>query len=141
MFSQVASQLRNRAAWLLTGQFDRIVAEYCFPLPVHLGPSRVIVRSPDEATAMLGLQQAAFLGRGVTALIPRVTAMDLPRGGRFRIWVDWHEEVRPGHRTKVSTVLYYCRQTLAGFRIEMVDYRRLSMPELRPHFAALALSA
>jgi hypothetical protein len=141
MFSQVASQLRNRAAWLLAGQFDRIVAEYCFPLPVHLGPSRVIVRSPEEATAMLGLQQAAFLGRGVISLQPCVTAMDLPRDGRFRAWVDWHEQAHPGQRAQLSTAIYYCRQTPAGFRIEMVDYTRLSMPELRPHFAALALSA
>jgi hypothetical protein len=141
MFSQVASQLHNRAAWLLAGQFDRIAAEYCFPLPVHLGPSRVIVRSPDEATAMLRLQRDTFLKRGVVVLNPCVTAMDLPRGGRFRVWVDWHELARPGQGAQMSSALYYCRQTPAGFRIEMVDYTRLSMSELRPQFAALALSA
>jgi hypothetical protein len=141
MFSHVASQLHNRAAWLLAGQFDRIVAEYCFPLPVHLGPSRVIVRSPDEATAMLRLQRGTFLERGLVALNPCVTAMDLPRGGRFRVWVDWHELARPGQGVQMSSALYYCRQMPARFRIEMVDYTRLSLSDLRPQFAALALSA
>jgi hypothetical protein len=141
MFSQVASQLHNRAAWLLAGQFDQIVAEYRFPLPVHLGPSRLIVRTPEEATAMLRLQRDTFLSRGVVALNPCVTAMDLPRGGRFRVWVDWHELARPGQVAQMSSALYYCRQVSAGFQIEMVDYTRLSMADLRPQFAALALSA
>jgi hypothetical protein len=141
MFSQVATQLRNRAAWLLAGQFDRIVADYQFPLPVHLGPSRVIVRTPEEATAMLRLQRAALQDRGIVALKPCVTAMDLPRLGRFRVWVDWHEVTQPEQGTQLSSAIYYCRQRPAGFEIEMVDYTRLSMPELQPHFAALALSA
>jgi hypothetical protein len=38
-------------------------------------------------------------------------------------------------------VVYYCRKTPDGFRIEMIDYLRLSTPELQPQFAALALSA
>jgi hypothetical protein len=36
MFSEVTSQLRNRAAWLISGRYDLIVADYCRPLPVHL---------------------------------------------------------------------------------------------------------
>ena len=141
MFSKVASQLRNRAAWLLAGDYDRIVAQYQFPLPVHLGSSRVIVRSAAEARSMLQLQRLGFMERGVVALIPTVSAMDLPRDGRFRVWVEWHELTLPEQGPVQSSALYYCRQTPAGFRIEMVDYTRLSMPELQPHFAALALSA
>jgi len=141
MYSTVASQLSCRAAWLLAGQFDRIAAQYLYPLPVHLGASRVIVRSAAEATAMLRLQRAACLERGVVALTPRLAAMDLPRDGRLRIWVDWHERTLPGRGARLSTSIYYCRQTPAGFRIEMISCPRLAMPELEPHFAALALSA
>jgi hypothetical protein len=141
MFSEVASQLRNRASWLMSEHYDRIVADYCFPLPVHLDHSRVIVRNPDEASAMLRLQRAAFLERGVISLTPSVTAMDLPRGGRFRIWVDWHEVTLSDQVSPQSKAIYYCRQTPGGFQIEMVDYTRLSMPELQTQFAALALSA
>ena len=120
MFSEVASQLRNRAAWLMAGHYDRIVAEYCFPLPVHLDASRVIVRSATEATAMLRLQRAAFMERGVIALKPSVSAMDLPRNGRFRIWVDWQELMLSDQGPLQSTALYYCRQPPDGFKIEIV---------------------
>jgi hypothetical protein len=141
MFSEVASQLRNRASWLMAGNYERIVAEYSFPLPVHLDASRVIVRSATEATAMLRLQHADMMERGVVALTPSVTAMDLPRGGRFRIWVDWQETTLSDQGPLQSKAIYYCRQTPSGFQIEMVDYTRLSMPELQSQFAALALSA
>ena len=141
MFQQAASQLCLRASWLLAGQYDRIVEQYHFPLPVYLDSSRVIVPGAPEATAMLRLQRAAFLERGVVALKPAVVAMDLPRGGRFRLWVDWSEHTQPDGPVRSSQVVYYCRQVSDSFQIEMVDYTRLSMPELRPHFAALALSA
>lgn len=141
MFSQVASHLRSRAAWLLAGRYDEIVVGYRFPLPVFLGSSRVIVRSPEEAKAMLVLQRAAYLERGVVTLTPFVTAMDLPRAGRFRVWVDWQEKTLPIEETHVSSAVYFCRANLSGLQIEMVDYTRLSMPELQPHFAALAMSA
>ena len=90
---------------------------------------------------MLRLQRERFLARGGGALNPCVTPMDLPRGCRFSVWVDWHELARPGQEAQMSSALYYCRQIPTGFRIEMVDYTRLSMADLRPQFAALALSA
>ncbi|HOZ33600.1 MAG TPA: hypothetical protein PLM52_12030 [Tabrizicola sp.] len=141
MFSQVSAQLRQRADRLLSGQYDWLAAHYVYPLPLYLGPSRLIVRSRDEAVSMLCLLRAAYLERGVIALQPRVTAVDLPRDGRFRVWVDWHELAIPAEHSRQSSVIYYCRTSGPGLRVEMVQYTRLSMPELSPHFASLALSA
>jgi hypothetical protein len=141
MFSELTAQLRHRAERLWNGQYAAIAAQYIYPLPMYLGSSRLIVRNADEAAAMLCLLRAAYLERGVIALQPRVTAVDLPRAGRFRAWVDWHELAIPAEASSLSSTIYYCRITATGIRIEMVNYTRQSMPELRPHFAALALSA
>lgn len=141
MFAQVTAHLCHRAERLWNGKYDAIAAQYVYPLPMYMGESRLIVRNADEAASMLCLLRAAYLERGVIALQPRVTALDLPRAGRFRAWVDWHELAIPAEETRVSSAIYYCRSTPAGLRTEMVNYTRLSMPELKPHFAALALSA
>ena len=90
---------------------------------------------------MFCLLRAAYLERGVIALQPRVTAVDLPRAGRFRVWVDWHELAIPADESRLSSAIYYCRSTPAGLRTEMINYTSPTMPELSPHFAALALSA
>lgn len=141
MFSQVASQLACRARWLLSGRIDEILAEHQFPLPVDFGASRLVIRSPDEGRLLLGHLRAAYSGRGVTALVPTVTAVDLPRGGRFRVWADWHDATRSGVATHVASMVYYCRKVPTGLRIEMVDCTSLHIPDLHPELAALALSA
>lgn len=141
MFSQVTATLRARADQLMAGRLQDVVQGYTYPLPLHMGAHRIVVRTPDEALAMLGLLRTALIDRGVVQLRPTVTAIDLPRAGRFRVWADWHELAIPVDGTRMSSAVYYCRNTGSGLRTEMVAYTRLSMPELNPQFAALALSA
>jgi hypothetical protein len=141
MFSQVASQLAARARWLLSGQIDKILAEHAFPLPVDFGDSRLIIRTPEEGRMVLGHLRAAYAGSGVNALMPTITAIDLPRGGRLRIWADWHTTPKPGGRVHLASVVYYCRQTPCGLRIEMLSCVGPLIPDLSPELAALALSA
>lgn len=139
MFAKVQAQLRMRADLLLAGHLDELARQYRYPMPLHMGRGRVIVRSQDDAQAMLALLRNALLGRGVDAVEPQVVALDLPRSDRIRLWVDWHE-IAPDV-TRVSSALYYCRLTPSGMQTEMVTYTRLSMPELNSSFAALAMSA
>lgn len=141
MFSMVEAQLRSRAELLLAGQLATVVRDYRLPLPLQLGEERLIVRTQGEALAILATLRQAFLARRVVALQPKVTAIDLPRSGRFRVWVDWQELAIPVDGTRLSSAVYYCRTAPGGVQTEMVEYTRQSMPELNPQFAALALSA
>jgi hypothetical protein len=141
MFSQVTAYFMRRSDLLLAGDYDKIAAQYIYPLPMYLGCSRVIVRNADEMTSMLCLLRSAYLQRGVITTLPHLTALDLPRSGSFRAWVDWQELALPAEHTRVSSAIYYCRTTATGLKVEMVEYTKMSMPELNPHFAALALSA
>lgn len=125
----------------MAGQLDEILAEHQFPLPVDFGDSRLVVHTPDEARLLLGHLRAAYAGCGVNALVPTITAIDLPRGGRFRIWADWHGTSETGQPAHLSSVVYYCRQVPSGMRIEMVDCTSLLFPDLHPELVALALSA
>lgn len=141
MYPLVTAHLRRRAAALMAGQFEELAAAYAYPLPVFLHESRMIVRTPGEVEAMLRLLREALEARGVVSIQPTICAMDLPQGGRFRVWVDWHEVARTPEGCRVSSALYFCRVAPEGVRTEMVHYSRLSTPELNDQFAALALSA
>lgn len=141
LFSQITKHLSARGELLLSGQIDRLVAEYVFPLPVFLHSNRLVIHSTDQAKLVLAHLRATLLERGVVALRPRVAALDLPRAGRFRVWVDWQEIAFPAEATRISQAVYYCRATKLGLRTEMVNYTHLSMPGLDRQFAALALSA
>ena len=98
-------------------------------------------RSPAEAESMLVLQRALYLKRGVFALVPRIAALELPRGRGIRVWVDWEERAQSPEESRCASTIYYLTAESAGLMIEMVQNLTLTMPEFRPHFASLALSA
>lgn len=141
MHSNIAAELRLRGEQLLQGQIDALLDSYIFPLPLFLPEQRLLLSGRDEARVVFGLLRHWLLRSGVTALQPQVLAVELPRAGRFRMWVDWHERIMPSGETRTCSAIYYCRATNLGPRIEMLNYTRLSMPELHQEFEALALSA
>ena len=140
-YSHVTSHLRSRGELLLSGQIEDMVASYIFPLPVYLQSNCLILHTPSDACVVFDHLRDALLQRGVVSLRPEVNAMDIPRAGRFRVWVDWHELAFPVEETRKSSVIYYCRETEFGPQVEMINYTLLSMPELNQRFTALALSA
>lgn len=141
LFSLVSAQLRMRGELLMAGQLDRVVSDFTYPLPVFLQTSRLVIHTPDQAWDIFHCLREALLERGVVALRPTVSAIDLPRAGRFRVWIDWHEVAFPVEASRMSQAVYYCQQTDLGLRTEMLNYTHLSMPELNRQFEALALTA
>jgi hypothetical protein len=133
--------MAQRGDRMLAGHLDSLAMSYMFPLPVYLADKRLIVSSADQATAMLCLQRLSMIQRSVVAIRSKVTAIDLPRNGRFRVWVDWLEVAIPQDGTRKASAIYFCSNTNSGLKIEMVNYTQLSMPELKPQFAALARTA
>lgn len=141
MHSQVTSHFRRRGELLLAGRIDELIGSYIFPLPVFLPEQRMLLNGPEEAILVFAVLRRSLLQEGVVALQPKIRAVELPREGRYRLWVDWQELVMPSGEMRVSSAIYYCRTTPLGPRVEMVNYTRLSMPELHQEFEALALSA
>jgi hypothetical protein len=141
MHSQVTEHLRCRGDLLLAGRIDELLSAYIYPLPIFLQQQRMIVQGPDEARCIFTILRHALIQSGVVALRPQVTAIELPRAGRYRLWVNWQEHAVPGGEIRASSAIYYCRATPLGPLIEMVNYTHLSMPELNQQFQALALSA
>lgn len=140
MHSSHSAQLRLRGEMLLQGRIDDLLDAYLFPLPIFLPERRMLLLGPDHTRLVLALLHDQLVRTGIVAVRPELRAVELPRDGRYRLWADWHEIDASGE-TRSSSAIYYCRTTALGPRIEMVNYTRLSMPELNHEFEALALSA
>ncbi|KAF0115790.1 MAG: Uncharacterized protein FD150_814 [Rhodobacteraceae bacterium] len=139
--SQLTAQFAQRGAMLLSGQIDMLLASYAFPLPVFLEERLLLVRSQDQARAILDHVCGSLVDRGVARVRPKVTAVELPRAGRYRVWVDWHDGAIPSDASLLMQAIYYCRDTADGSRIEMVNCTRLTHPGLDRQIEAMALSA
>jgi hypothetical protein len=139
--SHLTAHLDQRGALLVSGQIDVLLAAYTFPLPVFLEERLLLVRSHDQARAILDRVRGSLTDRGVTRVKPKVTAVELPRAGRYRVWVDWHEGAVPPDASLLMQAIYYCRDTADGCQIEMVNCTRLALPGLNRQIEALALTA
>ena len=139
--SQISAHFRDQADRLLAGDLGRIAEEYSFPLPIHFPNDLAVAFTLKDSSAILAQRRAVLMARGVVALRPTVTAVDLPRAGRFRVWIDWNELTKTGAEIRGSSAIYYCRTTATGLLTEMIQYTYVSPPGQKPDSDTLALSA
>ncbi|OYW60066.1 MAG: hypothetical protein B7Z10_08045 [Rhodobacterales bacterium 32-66-7] len=140
-FAQILDLLRNRGEMLISGEVEPLMAEFVFPLPIYLPGRRIVLTSTKQARPYCEVVRTALCDRGVVALRPRVTAMELPRGGRFRVWVDWYELALPVQGTRLTSAVYFMKSGAAGPLTEMISYESPSMPEVCARVEDLMLSA
>lgn len=141
LFSQVQALMRQRGEALLGGRFDTLTATYRFPMPLFLRRQRIVVQDRDEATGMLAMLQGTLAESGVRALLPQVRAMDIPRSGRFRVWLDWHTSSPRVPDSLIGSMVYFLQAQGSDFRFEMVACNHLSMPGLAPRLVTMARCA
>jgi len=140
-FAQILALLQGRSECLLSGQLDPLLCGFTYPLPIYVPTRRIVLGNVEEARSFCQVIRTALCDRGVMALQPKVTAMELPRGGRFRVWVDWYELAMPVEGTRLTSATYYLKAGSAGLKTEMIAYTSLSMPEVCAQVEDLMLSA
>ena len=48
-YSQISKHLRQRGELLLSGQIDRLSADFIYPLPLFMQSSQLVITSPNHA--------------------------------------------------------------------------------------------
>lgn len=139
--SEISAHLSRRGDLLLSGRIEALLSTYTFPLPVFLEERLLLIGSEDQAREILAHVRLSLTARGIGTMRPQVTAVELPRGGRYRVWVDWHEIGGAPDGAGLSQAIYYCRDTRDGLRIEMVNYTQLGHRGRNQQIEVLALTA
>jgi hypothetical protein len=138
---KISTYFSGRGDLLLSGRIETLLSTYSFPLPVFLEERLLLIGSEDQAREILDHVRQSLTDRGIGTMRPKVTAVELPRAGRYRVWVDWHELGAAPDGAGLSQAIYYCRETDDGLRIEMVNYTRLGHRGRRQQIEVLALTA
>lgn len=139
--ARISRHFRDQAARLLAGDLHRIGEEYTFPLPIHFPNDLTIAFDLEDSSTILAQRRAELMGRGIVALLPTVTAIELPRSGKFRVWIDWKEVTAQGDEIPGSSAIYYCRSVATGLQTEMIEYTHVLPPGAPPQQDRLARSA
>lgn len=103
------------------------MADFDFPLAVQVEGMLMVFREPREFEFLIGAHRAALFEMGLVDLSLRMTAVEIPREGRFRVWIEWDHILPDGVWPGASTSIFYCRDVgTDSFRVEMVDFTRLT---------------
>lgn len=140
-FSDISALMRRRAELLLAGEVEGLAGAFSYPLPVFLRSGRIVLQDKEDAGTLLHLVRTSLADRALARVTPVVRAVDIPRAGRFRAWVDWQATGPRGQDTPLGSTVCYLGQGPSGPRIQMVSCPRLSVPDLAPRLTALARCA
>ncbi len=117
-----------RAAALSAGRYDLLAMEYTYPLTIYVGGEAKVITQPEDTVRFYAGFHSAMKEQGLHSLTGKVTAEDLPRNGRFRIWTEWYGVCAAGTRRMVAATVCYCTTLSDIVATEMVEFDRLALP-------------
>ncbi|HMS94539.1 MAG TPA: hypothetical protein PKA03_04865 [Tabrizicola sp.] len=139
--SQILAHFQEQADRLVSGQLDGMGAMFALPLPIHFPSGMTIVLDPDAGQGILRQMSQELQKRGTVAARPEITAVELPKQGRFRVWIDWKETNAAGVEVTGSSILYFCRKVPTGLQTEMIQYLHVLAPGMVTDETRIARSA
>ncbi len=108
------------------GRLAEMTGFWSFPCPVEVGGRLVVMRDPPMLRDYFARRHDQAQVDGLTAMIPRIAAIEMPRQGRFRVWLRWQYEFADLCVPDDAASLYYmARSAGGGLSIEMMDLVRL----------------
>ncbi|NBZ88513.1 hypothetical protein [Stagnihabitans tardus] len=122
MYSQLEKLLQRRMTLLMTGRMQELAEEYVYPLPIYVAGRQEVMRDAEEMVTTLTRLAAIQKSKGVAKVDLLLDALEMPRHGRFRIWLTHINRDARGEIVEQGQLVHYCRVTEAGIKIEMSDY-------------------
>ncbi len=140
MTDSVQAQFQRHGDLLMAGRYADLSVYYETPLPIHFDTSMAIAGTKDALRDYFSNLHHALMARGITRISPQITAREVPRGNRFRVWLNWLN-MTPGTNPSRSEAVYFCRKEQGLMQIEMIHYTVISMPEIETIRQGLLLTA
>jgi hypothetical protein len=128
-----------RSELLIAQRYEDLGMQYCMPLVLFREDDQLVVNNREDLAVLFAKLNAQRHSAGIVEVTVSITAMDIPRNGRFRVWTRSHEMDMHGTTVSHSDAVYYCRLTPEGLRSEMVEYITCSIPEIWENQNDLAL--
>jgi hypothetical protein len=137
MYHRIQALVSRMAEQFNTANFLGLAEVYVFPLPVQVNGQLVVLQTSGAMVEALAHYHRQNTAQGLAPSNPQIVALDLPRNGRFRLWVDWTYGANAGPNAARTQNLYYCSAIGARIQIEMVQFLNVAAkgPIMQPAIA------
>ncbi len=130
MHDSLRQLMQARLEMLDFGQFEEIAAQYTLPLVLFMNEQQIVISTREELESVLSRMVATRKETGIAQVVASISAVDIPRNGRFRVWVRYSEVDAHGITVGQTDALHYCRHTPTGVKSEMVEVGQCRLPEI-----------
>ena len=104
------------------GRLEEMTSHWAFPCPVEVDGKLVVMRGAEVFVSFLADRRRTALSQGLTAMTPRISAIEMPRKGRFRVWLRWTLHYGNHAEEEDHGVVYFMAAAWDGrLTIEMMD--------------------
>jgi hypothetical protein len=118
------------------GRLGEMAASWTFPCPIEINGQLVVMRSPEVLEAHLAKRRAASLAAGLVGMRPRISAIEMPRNGRFRVWLRWVLDFGDHVEEEDHGTVYFMTVSPGGrLTIEMMDVVQLPLAKVTARIA------
>ena len=111
---------------ILAGRLEEATRFWSFPCPVEVEGELMVMRDAQALEAFFRHRSELARKAGLLRLIPRIVAIEVPRDGRFRVWLHWiHHFPDRAEEDRTPSVYFMVRRPSGELSIEMMDTVRM----------------
>ncbi|SMY09938.1 hypothetical protein [Flavimaricola marinus] len=121
MLNKVHAMLDHFAAMHIGGPFSVAAGYHSFPFAIYSEGELIVLHDQDECEAALRHFVFDFRANGVQSVKWKITAIDIPRNDRFRVWTTWDHVYSGWVDREAMHLLQFCRIQDGELCIEMID--------------------
>ncbi|MBB3711598.1 hypothetical protein FHS00_001169 [Limimaricola variabilis] len=113
--------IEHHAQLFREGRIEEMLDDCAYPLPVQGRDGMRVLATRDMYRSWLQNWQRDLGKRQMRESRLRIHTLELPRSGRFRVWIERSFE-NDGHDRVDLDVIYYCRFDKPRPVIEMIEF-------------------
>lgn len=107
------------------------LSQISFPFALYLEDEFTTFPDRDVLAHRLGRYRGFLQSRGVTRIVPKVKALEIPRQNRFRTWVEIVHQCDTIQMPDTRAAILYFRRGPHGPMMEMAHVLSRAQPEVR----------
>jgi len=130
MNSTFQETILSHGECLLAWRYDSILPCYREVLPVFVDGKAILLDSHKALRVALGNLRKRLLKEGVIRSTGTVISCEQTERKRFHFVVEWHYFIDTTNNPRTSSTTYYCVQHDGKILVEMVEYKKLAVPDI-----------
>lgn len=122
MLRYVHEMLDCQSAMYTVDAYGRAAKFFSVPLPFHYKNDLKVLHTLEDLEATLRTLVANYRANGVEQVSWKISAIDIPRQNRFRVWVNWDHIFADWVNKDASQITYFCHLKGEKLCVEMVHF-------------------